>query len=430
MKASLQGKDNAIRKLKEKISQMNERRSEADRILDIKSLDSHNIELTEHLLPFKNKMSILWQRMKKVKQHYKELYDSIKITRAKSIEKKTSLLTKNEKLKAQLKEKMQCVTMPVVKPKSLAPGMYAIDVEPIPPPYKNNRDVHLEYLKHLNFGVDAAKDFKENMLSDYRCQDKLMLPRQVNAARSRVKGPTSGIRAIWRTLLQKTLFLPKPDLVFHNAPNAVETVHTAFNVELSPTKPDNDLSHTHRPSALIIEDWVSDSKDEFETKLPQNVHSFVQPIKQKLTQTTARKHAPRGHYKHYANKALLNPQRHVVPIAIVPKSKLVPINAARPITVDVPKVNVTRPRQDKPIGNPQHALKDKEIIDSGCSRHITGNMSYLSDFEELNGRYVAFGGNPKGGKIFGKGGGLVCNGFEHSCSVILIMSLRHLTLSS
>nr|GEZ33887.1 putative ribonuclease H-like domain-containing protein [Tanacetum cinerariifolium] len=48
-------------------------------------------------------------------------------------------------------------------------------------------------------------------------------------------------------------------------------------------------------------------------------------------------------------------------------------------------------------GNPQHALKDKGVIDSGCSRHMTGNMSYLSDFKELNGGYVAFGGNPKGG---------------------------------
>nr|GEX52053.1 putative ribonuclease H-like domain-containing protein [Tanacetum cinerariifolium] len=52
--------------------------------------------------------------------------------------------------------------------------------------------------------------------------------------------------------------------------------------------------------------------------------------------------------------------------------------------------------------NPQHALKDKGVIDIGCSRHITGNMSYMSDFEELNGRYVAFGGNPNGGKISGK----------------------------
>nr|GFC17063.1 hypothetical protein [Tanacetum cinerariifolium] len=54
-------------------------------------------------------------------------------------------------------------------------------------------------------------------------------------------------------------------------------------------------------------------------------------------------------------------------------------------------------------GNPQQALKDKRVIDSGCSRHMTGNMSYLSDFEELNGGYVTFGGNPKGGKITGKG---------------------------
>nr|GFB33697.1 hypothetical protein [Tanacetum cinerariifolium] len=52
-------------------------------------------------------------------------------------------------------------------------------------------------------------------------------------------------------------------------------------------------------------------------------------------------------------------------------------------------------------GNPQQALRDKGIIDSGCSRHMTGNMSYLSHFEELNGGYVAFGGNPKGGKITG-----------------------------
>nr|GEX19272.1 ribonuclease H-like domain-containing protein [Tanacetum cinerariifolium] len=40
---------------------------------------------------------------------------------------------------------------------------------------------------------------------------------------------------------------------------------------------------------------------------------------------------------------------------------------------------------------------------NGCSRHMTGNMSYLSDFEVLNGGYVTFGGNPKGGKITGNG---------------------------
>ncbi|GKA25136.1 putative ribonuclease H-like domain-containing protein [Tanacetum coccineum] len=41
---------------------------------------------------------------------------------------------------------------------------------------------------------------------------------------------------------------------------------------------------------------------------------------------------------------------------------------------------------------------DQGVIDSGCSRH----MSYLTDYEEIDGGYVAFGGNPKGGKIIGK----------------------------
>nr|GEZ37842.1 ribonuclease H-like domain-containing protein [Tanacetum cinerariifolium] len=53
-------------------------------------------------------------------------------------------------------------------------------------------------------------------------------------------------------------------------------------------------------------------------------------------------------------------------------------------------------------GNPHHDLKDKGVIDNGCSRHMTGNISYLFDFEAIDGGYVAFGGNPKGGKIIGK----------------------------
>ncbi|GJX89561.1 ribonuclease H-like domain-containing protein [Tanacetum coccineum] len=54
------------------------------------------------------------------------------------------------------------------------------------------------------------------------------------------------------------------------------------------------------------------------------------------------------------------------------------------------------------IGNPQQDLEEKGVIDSECSRHMTRNMSYLTDFEEINGGYVAFGGNPKGGKITGR----------------------------
>ncbi|GJS87481.1 putative ribonuclease H-like domain-containing protein [Tanacetum coccineum] len=52
-------------------------------------------------------------------------------------------------------------------------------------------------------------------------------------------------------------------------------------------------------------------------------------------------------------------------------------------------------------GNPQMDLQDKGVIDSGCSRHMTWNMSYLTDYKEIDGGYVYFGGNFKGGKITG-----------------------------
>nr|GEY50248.1 putative reverse transcriptase, RNA-dependent DNA polymerase [Tanacetum cinerariifolium] len=58
---------------------------------------------------------------------------------------------------------------------------------------------------------------------------------------------------------------------------------------------------------------------------------------------------------------------------------------------------------DKPeLGNLHQYLQDKGVIDSGCSRHMSGNMSYLTDYEEIDGGYLAFGGNLKGGKITGR----------------------------
>ncbi|GKF14723.1 hypothetical protein Tco_0056185 [Tanacetum coccineum] len=53
-------------------------------------------------------------------------------------------------------------------------------------------------------------------------------------------------------------------------------------------------------------------------------------------------------------------------------------------------------------GNPQQDLKDKGVIDSGCSRHMIGNRFYLTDYEEIDGGFVAFRGNSKVGIITGK----------------------------
>ncbi|GJR68938.1 retrovirus-related pol polyprotein from transposon TNT 1-94 [Tanacetum coccineum] len=109
-------------------------------------------------------------------------------------------------------------------------------------------------------------------------------------------------------------------------------------------------------------------------------------------------------------------KRNMVLRAVLMKSSSVSPNTARQVNTAhlKPTVNAARPMTHlfksahstvkMPIhkSNPQMDLQDKGVIDSGCSRHMTGNMSFLTDYEEIDEGYVAFGGNPKRGKITGK----------------------------
>nr|GEX27602.1 ribonuclease H-like domain-containing protein [Tanacetum cinerariifolium] len=171
-----------------------------------------------------------------------------------------------------------------------------------------------------------------------------------------------------------TFMPPKPDLVFNNALTAVKTDHSAFTVQLSPTKPDQDLSHTNKPTTPIIEDW---------------------PIETSLPATTPKPASPKSASSD--KKGLEKPA--LCARFLSPKISNSPLKVT---AVKASLVSAAQGMQGKWV-NPQHALKDKGVINSGCSRYMIGNMSYLSDFEELNGGYVSFGGNSKGGKISGKG---------------------------
>nr|GFC71087.1 ribonuclease H-like domain-containing protein [Tanacetum cinerariifolium] len=146
--------------------------------------------------------------------------------------------------------------------------------------------------------------------------------------------PSGGYHAVPPSVTG-TFMPPKPDFVFHTPPSD-ENEHIAFNVQISPTKPKQDI--LSRPSAPIIEDWVSDSEEDNMPHVSKDVPSFTQSSK------------------------LVKSPRHSGQLFQAPI-----------------------------LGIPQQALKDKGVIDSGCSRHMSGNMSYLSDFEELNGGYVTFG---------------------------------------
>nr|GEV86243.1 ribonuclease H-like domain-containing protein [Tanacetum cinerariifolium] len=238
--------------------------------------------------------------------------------------------------------------------------------------------------------------------------------------------PSGGYNAVPPPIIGN--FMPlKPDLVFHTAPIVVETDHLAFTVQLSPTKSAQDISYITRPMAPIIEDWA--------------------PILAATPKPTSPKSNCSSKRKNRKTCFVCRSVDHLIK-DLLTKSKPVSVTSARPVSADVPKIMITRPKHARSLntksnstirrhktrsqssktsnsspkvtaakaqvvsaaqgkkgkwGNLQYALKDKGVIDSGCSRHVTGNMTYLSDFQELNGGYVAFGGNPKGGKISGKG---------------------------
>nr|GEV92675.1 ribonuclease H-like domain-containing protein [Tanacetum cinerariifolium] len=155
-----------------------------------------------------------------------------------------------------------------------------------------------------------------------------------------------------------TFMPPKPDLVFNDAPNAIRMIHPNSNRNVVPT------------AVLTRSRLVS--------------LNAVRPVPTAVPQSTVKSPRP---VKHIVNKAHSLIRR---PINHRPATKNSNFNRK----VATVKVNKCNPQQD---------LKDKGVIDSGCSRPMTGNITYLSDFEEINGGYVAFGGNPKGGKISSKG---------------------------
>nr|GEV14147.1 ribonuclease H-like domain, reverse transcriptase, RNA-dependent DNA polymerase [Tanacetum cinerariifolium] len=217
-----------------------------------------------------------------------------------------------------------------------------------------------------------------------------------------------------------------------------------------------------RPSAPIIKDWVSDSEED-NAPIPvaptiplrskphskgsrktkkacfvyKSVDHLIKDCDFHARKLAHRPYASRDIHKQYAPVNHSKSPLHKVTTAAPPRSKSVLTTAARSVSTVQPTFSMTRPKlasravskSKSPLrrhlprrpssnpsnspprvsaakasaGNPQQALRDKGVIDSGCSRYMTENMSYLSAFKEINGGYVAFGGNPKGGNITEKG---------------------------
>ncbi|GJT34583.1 ribonuclease H-like domain-containing protein [Tanacetum coccineum] len=164
-----------------------------------------------------------------------------------------------------------------------------------------------------------------------------------------------------------------------------------------------------RPSAPIIEEWESNSDNDFNatkqsspraatsisTARPSNTAAPKPKVNDALPTTYFyfKSHSPVRRAFNQKSAAKTNNFNEKVNTARVNK-----------VTTAGPKAVVSAAVENREnAGNPQYTLQDQEIFDSGCSRHMTGNNSFLIDYQEIDDGFVAFGRSPKGGKITGKG---------------------------
>nr|GEW47248.1 hypothetical protein [Tanacetum cinerariifolium] len=173
-----------------------------------------------------------------------------------------------------------------------------------------------------------------------------------------------------------TFMLPKPDLVFHDTHTVSKTVPTVFNVKPSTTKPTKEMSQPNRPSAPVIEDWVSDSEDESKGKpMPtQKATSFVQTSEHMKTHRTSvkpvehptqaknrRKDIPKSRvHKHIWNRKayfVCRSVNHLIKDCDYYEQKMIQVSHGLGLQKTLPFLFDVH-------GNPQQALKDKGVIDS------------------------------------------------------------------
>ncbi|GJR43428.1 ribonuclease H-like domain-containing protein [Tanacetum coccineum] len=124
-------------------------------------------------------------------------------------------------------------------------------------------------------------------------------------------------------------------------------------------------------------------------KMPNTFKKAHSHGKRPFNNSTAKKNS---HYTYRVNTvrgSRVNTARHTVKTARLTTA----VNVARSKVA----VKTARPKAVLRAIRAELELKERGIFDSGCSRHMTGNKSYLTDFEELDGGFVAFGG-----KITGK----------------------------
>ncbi|GKB23008.1 integrase, catalytic region, zinc finger, CCHC-type containing protein [Tanacetum coccineum] len=432
----IQSRGNTIRELKEKISRLTKKNSDADPSFDLKALVSQNKDLTAKLNALHDLNELFRAENAKVKQHYKELYDSIKITRAKTTDQNNSLLSEIKNLKAQLKDNSKCVTIPDSKSKVLAPGRYPIDVEPIPFRLKNNREVHLDYIKHLKESVETLREIVEDakmerpldisLASAYRyTKHSQELLEYVIGTCPKDFSPRDKQNASTTLLRKKRVTFDVPcETSTHNTPAQVE--HQKINSTNAPgipsagvkgasaasrskprsnTKKDRTLPARSALKQVEAHSRMNKSNEKQENRVDSSI-SFKRTVKQ-TWKPTGKIFTTIGY--HWKPTGRIFPLGDQCPLTRITKPKALPVKQWKPTGRLIPldgQCPLVRPPAPTNSPNPVASNLVVQIVlwylDSGCSKHMTGDRSRLRNFVKKFIGTVRFG-NDHFGAIMGYG---------------------------
>ncbi|GJY41746.1 putative ribonuclease H-like domain-containing protein [Tanacetum coccineum] len=162
--------------------------------------------------------------------------------------------------------------------------------------------------------------------------------------------------------------------------------------------------------APIIKDWVSNDEDEVEpipkvekkTIIPTATKKeFVKPEKPVRRSVSCPKTSHPSAYKYMAPKAVLMKTGLKSVNTAKPVNTVRSVNTGRPFSTARQRFNTGRQNVNTVRASGFNAVKssacwsnsqlnDKGFVDSGCSRHMTGNIAHLLDFKDFDGGYVTF----------------------------------------
>ncbi|GJW23083.1 putative ribonuclease H-like domain-containing protein [Tanacetum coccineum] len=196
-------------------------------------------------------------------------------------------------------------------------------------------------------------------------------------------------------------FIGLDDSVYR--PTANKTSASVSQGETSITPPSNTSVEmprveSVRPSGVIIKDWISDDdEDIFQSN---DVQATNKPSFKRIEVSKVKVNTVKVNGVNTAGQTV---------VYTVKGNGVTTVKASagcvwRPKMTDLN--NGSKDNSGSWISkreNPQQALKYKGMFDSECSRHMTGNKALLTDYQDIDGGFVAFGGSTRGGKITGIG---------------------------